>query len=307
MKTDSQLAVIYIFIDGIGIGLKNPDENPFSRYESNFFSILGGETSFRPPGNFKDIDAQMGVPGLPQSATGQTALFTGYNGPQLVNRHVNGYPTFTLRPYLLDKSILKRLNQNNMKATLINAYSEWYLNKLMKTKRKERMMSASTTIQHGTGLEFKNMDDLRKGQAIYMDITHWYLRKMGFDIELRDPKKVGRNLVKIARNYDLVLYEYFLTDKAGHSGKWGFAKKNIQNLDAFLSGVWEELNPSRELVIISSDHGNMENLAVSTHTKNKVPLITYGKFEKEISEKSEYLYDIPRKLYNIFQISIPDF
>lgn len=300
MRTDSRPAVVYIFIDGIGIGQNNAEINPFARYKSRFFNYLGGIDKFQPKGMIKGIDAQMGIGGLPQSATGQTSLFTGYNGPRLVNRHINGYPTFTLRPYLLEKSILNVFKKNNLKATLINAYSQWYMDKLMKAKRKERMMSASTTIQYGTGDRFKNIEDLKNGQAVYMDITHWYLRKMGVDIEMRDARSAGKDLVKIARNYDLIIYEYFLTDKAGHSGSWAHAKKNIQNLDDFLTGVWEEIDPHKELVIISSDHGNMEDLSVKTHTENMVPLIAYGSHEKQIIENSFYLYDIPRQLYKIF-------
>ncbi len=295
--------IIYIFIDGIGFGEDNPQINPFAKYASRFFSILGGASWQDYPGIVLRADAQMGIPGLPQSATGQTALFTGYNGPALLKRHVNGYPTFTLRPYLKDKSILKVFQENGRKATLINAYSGWYFEKLKNSPRKERLMSASTMIQYGTGLPFFTLEDLKNNKSIYMDITHWFLRKRGYDIEIKDPVERGRTLVKIARDYDLILYEYFLTDKAGHSGQWEMAKKNITILDKFLQGVWEEMDTEKELVIISSDHGNMEDLSVTTHTPHPVPVILHGKGESFLADGLEYLYDIPRKVYQLLDIS----
>jgi hypothetical protein len=38
------------------------------------------------------LDASLCVPGLPQSATGQAALLTGLNAPELMGRHIEGFP-----------------------------------------------------------------------------------------------------------------------------------------------------------------------------------------------------------------------
>ena len=143
--TEKPGPLIFIFLDGVGLGVKDPAKNPFARFATDFFSGHAGG-SYKQPGILLSTDAHMGIPGLPQSATGQTALFTGYNGPQILGRHVNGYPTFTLRPYFKEKNILKIFNEAGYNATLINSYSQMYLKRL-EHPRAERMLSASSLMQ----------------------------------------------------------------------------------------------------------------------------------------------------------------
>ncbi|MES0488763.1 MAG: hypothetical protein ABUK01_02150 [Leptospirales bacterium] len=238
----------------------------------------------------------MGVKGLPQSGTGQTALFTGYNGAQIMGRHVAGFPPYSLRPYLKKHSILHKFMESGYKASLINAYTETYLKRL-EGPRSERLMSASTLMQRGTGNSFLNETDLREDRSIFMDITHWVLRRFIEDIPLKDPKERGRTLVKIAKNYDLSVFEYFLADRIGHEGIWDEGKKILYHLDEFLSGVWEDLDPENQCVVICSDHGNFEDLSNGLHTDNMTPLYVYGKNEAMFDESIKSLYDIPRRMY----------
>ena len=115
----SKKTTIFVFLDGIGFG-KSSDSNPFKKFGRTFFSVLG-QGSYKGPGTVLETDAQMGIGGAPQSATGQTALFTGYNGPQILGRHVNGYPTYSLRPYLKNHSIFCRFKENGKKGILLNS------------------------------------------------------------------------------------------------------------------------------------------------------------------------------------------
>ena len=55
------------------------------------------------------IDATLGIPGAPQSASGQTALFCGARAAEIANRHRNGYPDRALRRVILKKNLLSRL------------------------------------------------------------------------------------------------------------------------------------------------------------------------------------------------------
>ena len=93
--------IFYFFIDGIGYGENNPQKNPFSKFAKSFFLPLGGkalpEGSLFSRGEYIQTDACMEVSGLPQSATGQTALWTGINAPKILERHISGFPTFTLK------------------------------------------------------------------------------------------------------------------------------------------------------------------------------------------------------------------
>lgn len=292
--------IIYIFLDGVGIGEANAEKNPFARFKNRFFGAHAGKT-FSMAGEVISTDAHMGIPGLPQSATGQTALFTGYNGPQILGRHVNGFPTFTLRPYFKEKNLLKVMNDAGLNATLINSYSSIYL-KRMEHPRAERMISASSLMQRHSGKPYFTTEDYLAGKSLYMDLSNWFLRKHGLDVPIAKPYENGRKLVRIARNYDLIVYEYFFTDKVGHEQSWGAAKRILRHVDDFLSGVWDELNPAKETVVISSDHGNMEDLSVKTHTANPVGTFVYGHHAVPFLDGVKSLLDIPRVMLDIFDL-----
>ena len=99
------MGIILIFIDGLGLGLDDPEINPLLTADlSNIQNLLQvgptqkavGPGIIRPNWIIKAIDARLGVSGLPQSATGQTTLFTGVNAPKITGRHINA---FLLRHY----------------------------------------------------------------------------------------------------------------------------------------------------------------------------------------------------------------
>jgi hypothetical protein len=62
------------------------------------------------------LDASLGVPGLPQSATGQTSILTGVNAPAEMGRHISGFPGPTLRRILFEHSVLKRIRERGLSA-----------------------------------------------------------------------------------------------------------------------------------------------------------------------------------------------
>ena len=76
---------ILLFLDGVGLGdpldsnpLAHPDHAPFL-HRLLGQSLTTGLSVQQPTLLAKPIDAGLGVPGLPQSATGQTSLYTGIN------------------------------------------------------------------------------------------------------------------------------------------------------------------------------------------------------------------------------------
>lgn len=121
--------IFYMFIDGIGFGPDDPETNPFSRYAKSFFLPLAGKsipqnaTSFLKNTVFLKTDASMGIKGLPQSATGQTSLWTGINACKVLQRHLSGFPTFTLKKIISKYSIIRILEEHGFKADLLNCYT----------------------------------------------------------------------------------------------------------------------------------------------------------------------------------------
>lgn len=59
----------------------------------------------------------------------------------------------------------------------------------------------------------------------------------------------------------------------------------LERFDAFLGGILEELDSEKSLLIITSDHGNVEDLSTKTHTRNPVPVILIGLGKDEIADK----------------------
>src|SRR4051794_31593689 len=85
-----RVSVLLIFIDGVGIGRRGA-HNPLDGLESEFFSIFADEEPQLPfDGRRAVTDTRLGIDGLPQSATGQTAMLTGVNAAALIGRHLHG-------------------------------------------------------------------------------------------------------------------------------------------------------------------------------------------------------------------------
>ncbi len=243
----------------------------------------------------------MNVPGIPQSATGQTSLWTGINASQILGFHLTGFPGPILRNIIKEHSIIKKIVMNHLKATLVNAYSHEFLKKLQKIPR---FASASTLVQRASGQDLFTIDAILEKKAIYMDITHQIMHEYYPQTKelfpVMDPYERGRDLIEIAKNYDLILFEYFLSDKAGHSQSFEAAQFIITILEKFIKGIIENLR-QEDTLIITSDHGNLEDLSIKTHTKNLVPLVVSGKLKKDF-QKIRYLYEIPIRIYEIFDI-----
>jgi len=290
--------IFYVFLDGVGLGKKDPDKNPFSRFSEGFLKALGGYPSSVP---MAVTDANMGMPGLPQSATGQTAIWTGINPLPRLERHVSGFPTITLRKMIFEASVLKLLSEEGKEVHFSNCYTDGYLEH---SQNKPKLVSASTLVQIATGKPLKSMEDLRNGKGLYMDLTHEILRevaKLSPDdplFERKNPYEQGKSWKSTAPNADLLLFEYFLTDKAGHAMDWDFAKKCIADLEEFFRGLLDALNPAQDLLLVTSDHGNLEDLSTKVHTSNPVATLAYGKNAERVLSHIHSLPDIVPQIYS---------
>ncbi len=304
--------IFYIFLDGIGMGSYDPQTNPFSRFANGIFSSLGGKSiqdadlpALKGNLHILKTDAHLGVPGIPQSATGQTAIWTGINGAKTLGRHVSGFPTITLRKIIAKYSMLRVFAENKIPADFLNCFTAPYLKHV---EDKPKLVSASTLVQLASTRPLKNMEDLRNGRGLYMDLTHDILRQVAKDflpvddplLKPRDPKQLGNSVFQQFEDYQFAIYEYFLTDKIGHSMEWEKAKIVIENLENFFYGILETMDVEKDTLIVTSDHGNLEDLSQKNHTENSVPTILYGKHADEYAEKIHSLADIVPLVYNTF-------
>ncbi|NOX62459.1 MAG: metalloenzyme [Chloroflexi bacterium] len=269
--------LLFIFLDGVGLGPNHPS-NPFAktRYPA-LERLCGGPLTAeheidRADHLFRGIDACLGVEGLPQSATGQTTLFTGVNGPQLEGMHISAFPTRALRDTIAKHSFLKKAKESGFRVTFANAYSPYYWTRANRRNRH----SATTWANMAAGLRFRDFDDLARGRAVYWDITH-ELARASYAPELPyvAPERAGQRLARLAARHDLTLWETFLPDLCGHRRIAWSPVETLQRIDAMLGGLLETLPPQATL-LITSDHGNLEDPSTKGHTYNPAPLIVWG-------------------------------
>lgn len=293
------VSVLYLFVDGIGFGPEDEAINPFTRYAMSYLKPLGQRVPPVDGLTLFPIDAALGVPGLPQSATGQTSLWTGKNGPQAMGRHMTGFPGPTLIKIIREHSILKVAHEAGKKASLINAFGDAYLERIA---ARPRLTGASTHVHMASGQPLKNLDDLEKGEAVYMDITHemmhTFFPALKERFPVRDPYEVGRDLARLLPKYDLLIYEYFLTDKAGHNQSFEEAEFVITRLEKFIHGIFDNLR-GEDTVLMTSDHGNLEDLSTKSHTLNPVPAFGFGHRSEELVEGVRDISHFPAFIYDL--------
>lgn len=255
---------IFIFVDGLGLA-PPADDNPVKPEVCPFICDMIENHSV-------PIDACLGIDGLPQSATGQATLFCGRNAAAFMGRHVTGFPGPTLRAFVEEDNIFTALRRAGRSARFADAYLVDSVDEI----RTRRFRSVTTTAALTVPETLSMRADLMRNQALLHDITRASLVSKGYDGPTVTPKEAANHLVQLAIGYDYTLFEYFLTDQVGHSGKMDAACDILRTLDAFLAEAMPLAAEMGISVALSSDHGNIESLGVKGHTRNKVPLMATG-------------------------------
>ncbi len=310
---------ILFFIDGFGIGDKSIS-NPL--YYNILKSIGYYKSDFKNADKIKlspnkivySLDAKMNVEGLPQSATGQTSIFSGKNVQKIIGKHLTGFPDSRLRNILREENILLDFKANGYNVSFVNVFNK-FANVLSNGKSKvlengrlypeiinkyRRQVSVTTTIGIILKQYFYNLDDLRHEKSIYQEFTNKDLIDRKINLKVFTYEKAANILFNTLENHDVVLYEYFQTDRAGH-GKRDDLDNILKDLDGFVSVLEELITNSNEKIdlYIFSDHGNCENLSIRTHTNNYIPFIHFS--NQNITENTftpKYIADI-RKYVNM--------
>ncbi|MEM0962083.1 MAG: peptidase [Bacteroidota bacterium] len=276
------MSVLFVFLDGVGLGTPTPD-NPLATLALPAFEQLAGgqrwtadATPIGTPSHvFAPIDATLGLEGLPQSGTGQAALFSGENAAQIHGRHFGPYPPTTVRDTLAERSVFARLARCGMPTDRL-AFANAYPDRFFEYAERRGRWTATTLAARSAGVRLRRAEDLRRDLALTADLTRsTWVRLFDPSVDVISEAEAGRQLAALLEAHDFVLFEYFLTDKAGHSRDPTRAAGVVQSLDAFASGLLGALGPQHTLVV-TSDHGNIEDLSTKSHTRNPVPLIAWG-------------------------------
>lgn len=290
------MSILLLLVDGLGLGEPDADRNPLAIAQTQWFRCFRTQIPETDGCSVIPTDASLGIPGLPQSATGQTALLTGLNAPLLVGRHIQGFCTPTLAAMLAAQSVFRALSLQGGRVAFANAFSD-------ATLRRHRFPSVTTVAARTAGVRLRDLSDLTRGRALYHDFTNTLLRNRGFSVPLLTPDEAARRLAEITENYDLTYYEYIQTDLAGHAQNMNRAVELLEGLDRFVSNLVALLDWSRHLLVLVSDHGNVEDLSTAGHTWNRVPTMIWGRGKERLTHRIHALTDIAPALLTLWDAS----
>lgn len=274
---------LFLFLDGVGLGEDDPAINPFvSARLPHLNAILGGQTMTaraapfnRERATLHAWDANLGVRGLPQSASGQATLLTGKNVPALIGEHYGPKPNPPIAEILRGETIFTLLDEEGYSTALLAAYPPGYFQVIESGRR---MFSAIPMAASNAGVRLMTKDDLFAGRAISAEFTGQGWREhLGFpDTPVLEPREAGKLLARLAGIYDFSFFEFWLSDYAGHKQEMEQAVQILENFDGVLGGLLEAWQDEEGLILITSDHGNLEDLSTRKHTANPVPGLVIG-------------------------------
>ena len=283
------MSVLLIFVDGLGIGTRGP-HNPLHLLgeEAGPLAVFEDEEPRLPHGGLlARTDARLGVEGRPQSASGQTTILTGVNAPALLGKHKQGFPNERLREVLREHSVFLQLKRARVgPLAFANAYSPRFF------AERPSWVSATTVAVEAAGLPFRTAEDIRAGRAVYHDFTNRFLAERGDDVPLRTPEEAAEIVARVVGENRFTLYEHFIADAAGHEQDEALALGVLRELARFVRALLSRLDLARTDVILTSDHGNVEDLSTRNHTLNPVPTLAWGPRRERVRERVRTLADV---------------
>ena len=257
---NSSLKVAWLMLDGVGIAPFH-DMHPFNNLQTPTLTRLGissPKNILEPEFVSHPVNATLGIEGLPQSGTGQTTLLTGINAAKVMGRHYGPWPGPSLKPFLM-QGLPWQLTQAGLTIRLVNHYPQRYLEAIQSGKRKLNaiayaMTQAGATLNHGIPPMLENPED--PSSTTLEQVQNW-----------------GREFVR--SNANLTIFDAWWSDHLGHHGTLLEAQAHVHRLEAFVTGAIEA-REANTLFLVTSDHGNFEDIGVKTHTFAPVPLVAVG-------------------------------
>ncbi len=296
--TDPRRALL-VFLDGVGIGPADAEANPFAAASlPRIRELLGGRI---PVADVLDeegrivaeravlasADATLGVDGIPQSGTGQTTLLTGRNAAALYGRHFGPWVPTGLREMLAAENLLVRAQRGGLAAAFANAHPVALIEA---DPRIFRRPAAPPLAARAAGVLTRDVPQLTAGEAVASSITNHRWRERTAEVAPVTAEQAGRNLAAIAATAEVTLFAHYDTDYAGHRGGMDGAVAALERVDAFLGGLADALAPDT-LLVVSSDHGNVEDVREG-HTLNPVPVLALGPGREALAERIRSIADV---------------
>jgi len=296
--------ILMIFLDGIGLGADDPAHNPFAAADLPTLHMLSGgqrwlANSQQHMGDralFIPTDPRLGVPGRPQSGSNQATIVTGRNIPQHIGQHYGPKPNQATRDLLDADNLFKRLINAGKSAAILEAYPPRWHKGINSGKH---IPASYQYAARSAGLRFFGKDDLYAGDALSGDWTGQGWREVLHfdDAPLHTPYAAGQHLAELAQRYDFTFFPHWLTDTTGHRGTLSDGVNLLTTVDRVMAGLLAAWDDQNGLVIITSDHGNLEDMSHGKHTENDVPTIVIGEQKPLFADLTDLTGFVPRILH----------
>ncbi|KAB2909831.1 MAG: alkaline phosphatase family protein [Ignavibacteriales bacterium] len=299
-------SVILLFVDGVGIGEPYKEKNPFFSHPFKIFSDVFPEAPHHgnvplqcEQGVLFPVDAAHGFPGFPQSGTGQMSIFGGFDAIKAFGGHFGPYAPISIVDKIYETNVFKDALAAGYSFNFLNAYPRPFFTYLRK-KPKRLNVTAHCVLSSGIG--FNKAAQVHKKQAVSAEITNQRWRdKIGLLVPLITPEDAANILLRKAKTADLLVYEYFLTDYAGHRRYDGNLEELYDTIDRFLLHIFKNFNSEQDTILLCSDHGNFEDISVKTHTMNPSMFIALGKHADKAPKEIKDLKSIKKFVFKILK------
>ncbi|PSQ79824.1 MAG: peptidase [Bacteroidetes bacterium QS_1_63_11] len=300
--------ILFVFLDGIGLGPPGPD-NPFSTHDPDALHRLSDgapwthDLSPQSTGHrlVRRLDATLRIEGLPQSGTGQASLFTGLNCAAQVGRHFGPFPHSATYEVLDHENLfhhVQALAPAPSPTAFANAFPPQFFD------ASSRRWTVTTRCCAGADVQLRDLDALQADRAVAADLTAQAWRDaLHLDVLPQTAAQAAQALFATHRDHMFTLFEYFQTDKAGHDRGDLTPAVVLERLDAFFGRLLDLLDPTQDTLVVTSDHGNLEDTTHTQHTRHPVPLFVYGWAAPHFTEAHD-LTDITPAIVEALRASV---
>ena len=185
--------------------------------------------------------------------------------------HYGPYPGPTLKKVLDEGTLFSEVVAAGGRAGLANAFPPGYFAAVEGGKRR---VNVPVYAAQAAKLPLLTLEDYVAGRAMSADLSGAYLHDLDPDLPRYGFEEAGSRLAHIAGDAELTFFDFWLSDSAGHRWTLEASVELVEQLDAFLSGLVSALGDTT--LLLTSDHGNLEDKSTKSHTVNPVPLLALG-------------------------------
>jgi hypothetical protein len=156
----------------------------------------------------------------------------------------------------------------------------------------KRLMSSNQYALHVGQVLFRSGEALYQRRAVSIDYTNemWFKRVAEHDAAwviwkqrlneaypILSPFEAGQLIGNLAAESDFTFLDDWLTDYIGHKGTIEEGNAHLEKVDDVMRGILSVWDMEGGLILLTSDHGNMESIDERGHTTNPVPLLVVGR------------------------------